>query len=55
MTNYEIFTETLNTVEMSLQDKMKLQQAAYVLAGSEWKRGFSDAEQIANTVIDSLR
>ena len=46
-TDYEQFCDTLNTIEMPLQDKMKLQQAAYKLASARYHEGFDASRDMA--------
>mgnify|MGYP003631712534 CR=1 FL=1 len=50
--NYETFCETLNTLDIPLQDKMKIQQAAFTLTRDEYKKGFDAAAEMA---LNSLK
>ena len=51
-TNYETFWETVNTLDIHLHDKIKLQQAGYVLASEEYRKGFDAAAEMA---LNSLK
>lgn len=54
-TNYEIFCDKLNLIEMPLGDTMKIQQAAFVLTMDEFAKGFNSASDTALNTINALK
>ena len=53
-TNFEIFTEKMNDIDMNFQDKQRIQDFAFDLYILSYNNGFEAAQEISIVSIDKI-